>query len=49
MWQWFVSGIRLRDVVFVICAAGIAAYLAKRRLTREEGLAMFTYENRKGR
>ena len=46
MWGWFLSGVRLLDLIFLVAAIGTASFLSKRRLSREEGLAIHTYERR---
>ncbi len=40
------KGIRPVDLVFWMLAVGAASYFAKRRLSREDGLAIYTYERR---
>lgn len=44
--QIVASGLQFADLIFWIVAIGAASYLAKRRLTREEGFAIHTYEAR---
>lgn len=46
MWAWVLSGIRLVDVVFWVAAMGTAAYLSRRRLTRDEDEAIYTFVHR---
>ncbi len=43
MWRWSISGLDFLDFVFWVTSIGTAAFLAKRRLTRDEDLAMHTY------
>lgn len=44
MWEWVLSGFRLLDLIFWITAIGAASFFSKRRLSREEGLAIHTHE-----
>lgn len=44
--QVIVSDLQFADLIFWIVSIGAASYLAKRRLTREEGLAIRLYETR---
>jgi len=41
---WIMSDLQFVDIIFWIAAIGAAAYFAKRRLSREEGLAIHIYE-----
>ena len=44
--EFFKGDLQFVDLLFWIGAIGAAAYFAKRPLTREEGLAIYTYDNR---
>lgn len=46
MWTWVLSGVRLVDVIFWIAAVGTAAYFSKRRLSRDEDEAIYTFVHR---
>jgi len=46
MWDWVLSGLHLLDLIFWIAAIGAAAFFSRRRLSHEEGLAMYTYERK---
>ena len=42
--SWIVSDLQFADLIFWIVAIGAAGYFVKRRLSREEGLAIHMYE-----
>ena len=46
MWAWVFSGIRLVDLIFWIAAVGLAAYFSRRRLSRDEDEAIYTFVHR---
>lgn len=46
MWAWVFTGIRLIDLIFWVAAAGTAAYLSRRRLSRDEDEAIYTFVHR---
>lgn len=46
MWSWVFSGLRLTDLLFWILAVAAAAYFAKRRLSRDEDAAIYTFVHR---